>query len=154
MMFLTLLHLSGTLVCSSNGTGSSSIYSVAMVAIPDCVDNATQTDISFQNIVTLGKSRGHHHHHHGRGGGSSSPPPPPPSPPLPHLVGPYGINELYVLTCCLSVSRHEKSIMLDMMGIDCSSLLPPAVSLSTTTPTITSTSRTTRWTDRMTWSTR
>ncbi|XP_074538226.1 PDZ domain-containing protein 4-like isoform X2 [Halichoeres trimaculatus] len=86
----------GTLVCS--GTASSSIYSVAMVAIPDCVDNATQTDISFQNIMT--KSRGHHHHHHhgrgGGGGGSSSPPPPPPSPPLPHLGGPYGINEFCV----------------------------------------------------------
>ncbi|XP_041655902.1 PDZ domain-containing protein 4-like [Cheilinus undulatus] len=78
----------GTLVCSGNGTASSSIYSVAMVAIPDCVDNATQTDISFQNIMTVGRSRGHHHHHH--------PPPPPPSPPLPHLVGPYGISEFCV----------------------------------------------------------
>uniref|UniRef100_A0A8C4NQQ5 PDZ domain-containing protein n=1 Tax=Dicentrarchus labrax TaxID=13489 RepID=A0A8C4NQQ5_DICLA len=101
----------GTLVCSGNGTGSSSIYSVAMVAIPDCVDNATQTDISFQNIVTLGKSRGHHHHH-GRGGGSSSPPPPPPSPPLPHLVGPYGINEFCVFEYndpddYFDVSNHE-----------------------------------------------
>ncbi|XP_008291289.1 PDZ domain-containing protein 4-like [Stegastes partitus] len=51
-----------TLVCS--GTGSSSISSVAMVAIPDCVDEATQTDISFQNFVTLSRTRGHHHHHH------------------------------------------------------------------------------------------
>lgn len=101
-----------------------------MVAIPDCVDNATQTDISFQNIVTLGRSRGHHHHHGrggGGGGGSSSPPPPPPSPPLPHLVGPYGINELYVLTCCcvfLGVSRKitKRSILLDMMGL----ILPPS----------------------------
>ncbi|XP_070824423.1 PDZ domain-containing protein 4-like isoform X2 [Chaetodon trifascialis] len=103
----------GTLVCSGNGTGSSSIYSFAMVAIPDCVDNATQTDISFQNIVTVGKSRGHHHHHHhGRGGGSSSPPPPPPSPPLPHLVGPYGINEFCVFEYndpddYFDVSNHE-----------------------------------------------
>eukprot|EP00064_Thunnus_orientalis_P021668 superscaffoldBa00006724_g21835 len=40
----------GTLVCSSNGTGSTSVSSVTMVAIPDCVDNATQTDISFQNM--------------------------------------------------------------------------------------------------------
>ncbi|KAI3357884.1 hypothetical protein L3Q82_016264, partial [Scortum barcoo] len=100
-----------TLVCSGNGTSSSSIYSVAMVAIPDCVDNATQTDISFQNIVTLGKSRGHHHHHHDRGGGSSSPPPPPPSPPLPHL-GPYGINEFCVFEYndpddYFDVSKHE-----------------------------------------------
>ncbi|XP_074500921.1 PDZ domain-containing protein 4-like isoform X2 [Sebastes fasciatus] len=103
----------GTLVCSGNGTGSSSIYSVAMVAIPDCVDNATQTDISFQNIVPLGKGRGHHHHHHHhRGGGSSSPPPPPPSPPLPHLVGPYGINEFCVFEYndpddYFDVSNHE-----------------------------------------------
>ncbi|XP_059189163.1 PDZ domain-containing protein 4-like [Centropristis striata] len=102
----------GTLVCSGNGTGSSSIYSVAMVAIPDCVDNATQTDISFQNIVPLGKTRGHHHHHHGRGGGSSSPPPPPPSPPLPHLVEPYGINEFCVFEYndpddYFDVSNHE-----------------------------------------------
>ncbi|XP_042347239.1 PDZ domain-containing protein 4-like [Plectropomus leopardus] len=100
----------GTLVCSGNGTGSSSIYSVAMVAIPDCVDNGTQTDISFQNIVPVGRNRGHHHH--GRGGGSSSPPPPPPSPPLPHLVGPYGINEFCVFEYndpddYFDVSNHE-----------------------------------------------
>ncbi|XP_038579786.1 PDZ domain-containing protein 4-like [Micropterus salmoides] len=101
----------GTLVCSGNGTGSSSIYSVAMVAIPDCIDNATQTDISFQNILTLGRNRGHHHHHD-RGGGTSSPPPPPPSPPLPHLVGPYGINEFCVFEYndpddYFDVSNHE-----------------------------------------------
>uniref|UniRef100_A0A4W6D9W7 PDZ domain containing 4 n=1 Tax=Lates calcarifer TaxID=8187 RepID=A0A4W6D9W7_LATCA len=101
----------GTFVCSGNGTGSSSISSVAMVAIPGCVDNATQTDISFQNMMTLGRSRGHHHHHHGRGG-ASSPPPPPPSPPLPHLVGPYGINEFCVFeyndpTDYFDVSHHE-----------------------------------------------
>ncbi|XP_022622548.1 PDZ domain-containing protein 4-like [Seriola dumerili] len=99
----------GTLVCSSNGTGSTSISSVAMVAIPDCIDNATQTDISFQNIMTLGRSRGHHHHHHQ---GGSSPPPPPPSPPLPHLMGPYGINEFCVFEYndpndYFDVSNHE-----------------------------------------------
>ncbi|XP_063757457.1 PDZ domain-containing protein 4-like [Eleginops maclovinus] len=103
----------GTLVCSSNGTGSSSIYSVAMVSIPDCVDNATQTDISFQNIAPPGRSRGHHHHPHGRGGGgSSSPPPPPPSPPAPHLEAPYGINEFCVFEYndpddYFDVSNHE-----------------------------------------------
>ncbi|XP_071314909.1 PDZ domain-containing protein 4-like [Trachinotus anak] len=101
----------GTLVCSINGTGSTSISSVAMVAIPDCVDNATQTDISFQNIMTMGRNRGHHHHHHGRGGGSS-PPPPPPSPPFPHLMGPYGINEFCVFEYndpndYFDVSNHE-----------------------------------------------
>ncbi|XP_026189012.1 PDZ domain-containing protein 4-like [Mastacembelus armatus] len=87
----------GTLVCSGNGTVSTSISSVAMVAIPDCIDNGTQTDISFQNIMTLGRSKGHHrhhHHHHHHRGGSSSPPPPPPSPPL---VGPYEINEFCML---------------------------------------------------------
>ncbi|XP_029362246.1 PDZ domain-containing protein 4-like [Echeneis naucrates] len=96
----------GTLVCSSNGTRSSSFSSVTMVTIPDCVDNATQTDISFQNIMTLGRGRGHH----GRGG--SSPPPPPPSPPLPHLMGPYGINEFCVFEFndpndYFDVSHHE-----------------------------------------------
>ncbi|AWP09991.1 putative PDZ domain-containing protein 4-like [Scophthalmus maximus] len=104
----------GTLVCSGNGTGSSSVSSFALVAIPDCVDNATQTDISFQNIMTLGRSKGHHHHphnHHGRGD-SSSPPPPPPSPPLPHLAGPYGINEFCVFEYndpndYFDVSNHE-----------------------------------------------
>ncbi|XP_028265178.1 PDZ domain-containing protein 4-like [Parambassis ranga] len=100
----------GTLVCSGNASGSTSISSIAMVAIPDCVDNATQTDISFQNIVTLGRSRGHHHHHHGRGG--PSPPPPPPSPPLPPLVGPYGISEFCVFEYndpndYFDVSNHE-----------------------------------------------
>uniref|UniRef100_A0A3Q3KEE5 PDZ domain-containing protein n=1 Tax=Monopterus albus TaxID=43700 RepID=A0A3Q3KEE5_MONAL len=93
----------GMLVCSGDGTGSTSISSVAMVAIPDCIDNATQTDISFQNIVPLGRSRGHHH---GRGG-TSSPPPPPPSPPLPHLVGSYGTSELYEVELYKS-SQQEK----------------------------------------------
>ncbi|KAK5895204.1 hypothetical protein CesoFtcFv8_011819 [Champsocephalus esox] len=99
----------GTLVCSSNGTGgSSSIYSVAMVSIPDCVDNATQTDISFVNIVPPGRSRGHHHPHHR----SSSPPPPSPSPPAPHLEAPYGINEFCVFEYndpddYFDVSNHE-----------------------------------------------
>ncbi|KAF0036033.1 hypothetical protein F2P81_011345 [Scophthalmus maximus] len=111
---LHLIISSGTLVCSGNGTGSSSVSSFALVAIPDCVDNATQTDISFQNIMTLGRSKGHHHHphnHHGRGD-SSSPPPPPPSPPLPHLAGPYGINEFCVFEYndpndYFDVSNHE-----------------------------------------------
>ncbi|XP_069383731.1 PDZ domain-containing protein 4-like isoform X2 [Paralichthys olivaceus] len=103
----------GTVVCGGNGTGSTSISSVTMVAIPDCVDNATQTDISFQGIMTMGRSRGHHHHHHHHGrGGSSSPPPPPPSPPLPHLEGPYGINEFCVFEYndpndYFDVSNHE-----------------------------------------------
>ncbi|KAM3871837.1 PDZ domain-containing protein 4-like [Diretmus argenteus] len=98
----------GTLVCSGNGTGSTTVTSVTMVAIPDCVDNATQTDISFQNIMTLGRSRGPHH---GRGG-CSSPPPPPPSPPLPHLMEPYGIDEFCVFEYndpndYFDISHHE-----------------------------------------------
>nr|XP_029138002.1 PDZ domain-containing protein 4-like isoform X2 [Labrus bergylta] len=100
-----VFDLSGMLVCSGSGTASSSIYSVAMITIPDCVDNATQTDISFHNIMTVGRSRGDHH-------GSSSPPPPPTSPPLPHLVGPYGINEFCMFDYndpddYLDVSNHE-----------------------------------------------
>ncbi|KAI4824574.1 hypothetical protein KUCAC02_013077 [Chaenocephalus aceratus] len=79
-----------------------------MVSIPDCVDNATQTDISFVNIVPPGRSRGHHHPHHR----SSSPPPPSPSPPAPHLEAPYGINEFCVFEYndpddYFDVSNHE-----------------------------------------------
>ncbi|XP_068598890.1 PDZ domain-containing protein 4-like [Brachionichthys hirsutus] len=77
----------GILACGGNGTGGGS---VAMVAIPDCVDNATQTDISFRNMLTLEKIRGHQHRH-GGGGGPFSPPPP-----LPHFLGPFGVNEFCV----------------------------------------------------------
>ncbi|KAJ8017275.1 hypothetical protein DPEC_G00016140 [Dallia pectoralis] len=56
-----------------------------LVSIPDCVDNCTQTEISFQNILTLGRT-------HRRPHGNSSPPPPP-SPPLPHLMVHYNLNE-------------------------------------------------------------
>uniref|UniRef100_A0AAZ1XHG2 PDZ domain-containing protein n=1 Tax=Oreochromis aureus TaxID=47969 RepID=A0AAZ1XHG2_OREAU len=97
-------HLS-TLVCG-NGTVSSSVSSVAMVAIPDCVDNATQTDISFQNTLTLGRSRG-----------SSSPPPPSPSPPLPHLAVPYEINELYCYPCFLQEVELYKSSQQEKLGL-------------------------------------
>ncbi|XP_056130629.1 PDZ domain-containing protein 4-like [Lampris incognitus] len=98
----------GALVCSGNNGSSTTTMCVTMVAIPDCVDNATQTDISFQNILTLGRGRGHRNSR----GGSSSPPPPPPSPPLPHLVGPYGINELCAFEYdtandYFDVSHHE-----------------------------------------------
>uniref|UniRef100_I3KBW2 PDZ domain containing 4 n=1 Tax=Oreochromis niloticus TaxID=8128 RepID=I3KBW2_ORENI len=84
----------------------SSVSSVAMVAIPDCVDNATQTDISFQNTLTLGRSRG-----------SSSPPPPPPSPPLPHLAVPYEINELYCYPCFLQEVELYKSSQQEKLGL-------------------------------------
>lgn len=81
-----------TTTCSGNGSGS--LSSLTLVAVPDCVDNATQTDISFHSIMVAGRERrGHQHHHHHRHSGSS---PPPPSPPLPHLLGPHGISQLYV----------------------------------------------------------
>ncbi|XP_068195786.1 PDZ domain-containing protein 4-like [Antennarius striatus] len=95
----------GTLAGGSNGTVGGS---VAMVAIPDCVDNATQTDISFQNILTLERSRGHRHH----GGGGGPPPPPPPTPPLPHFLGTFGVNDFCVMEHNdpddhLDLSSHE-----------------------------------------------
>ncbi|XP_024915288.1 PDZ domain-containing protein 4-like isoform X2 [Cynoglossus semilaevis] len=98
--------------CGANRTGSSSLSSVALVTIPDCTDNATQTDISFQNITApAGRSRGHQHsHHQGRRGFSSSPPHPPTTP-LHHLVGPYGMNEFcmfdYNANDYFDVSNHE-----------------------------------------------
>ncbi|KAM8862816.1 PDZ domain-containing protein 4-like isoform 2-T6 [Spinachia spinachia] len=103
----------GTLVCGAKGAGGGSIYTVAMVSIPDCMDNATQTDISFQNMVPPGRGRGHHHHqlhHQGRGGSSCSPPPAPS--PLPHLEGPDGIKEFCVFEYndpddYFDVSNHE-----------------------------------------------
>lgn len=81
----------GTFGCGATGTSSSSFYSVAMVSVPNCVDSGTQTDITFQNMVAVGKSRGRHHHHHHQG---RDPSPPPPSPPPPHLVAPKGLEEL------------------------------------------------------------
>lgn len=58
--------------------------SARLMAITDCVDNSTQTDISFQNF--LGASRGSYN-------GCSSPKPPP-SPPLPPMVESYLLNDL------------------------------------------------------------
>nr|XP_040050459.1 PDZ domain-containing protein 4-like isoform X1 [Gasterosteus aculeatus aculeatus] len=55
----------------------------------DCVDSCTQTDISFQHMLTLGKSSQHPC-------GAPPPPDPPPSPPLPPLLEPYLLNELFV----------------------------------------------------------
>lgn len=58
--------------------------SARLMAITDCVDNSTQTDISFQNF--LGAGRGNYT-------GCSSPKPPP-SPPLPPMVESYLLNDL------------------------------------------------------------
>ncbi|XP_017570241.1 PDZ domain-containing protein 4 isoform X1 [Pygocentrus nattereri] len=75
-----------------------------LMAITDCVDNSTQTDISFQNFLGTGKGS--------CSGGVS--PKPPPSPPLPPLVEPYLLNELCTLEhdCAdlndyLDVANHE-----------------------------------------------
>lgn len=59
------------------------------MGMADCVDSCTQTDISFQHMLTLGKSSQHPC-------GAPPPPDPPPSPPLPPLLEPYLLNELWV----------------------------------------------------------
>ncbi|XP_037334791.2 PDZ domain-containing protein 4-like isoform X1 [Pungitius pungitius] len=63
--------------------------SAGAVGTADCVDSCTQTDISFQHMLTLGKSSQHPC-------GAPPPPDPPPSPPLPPLPEPYLLNELFV----------------------------------------------------------
>ncbi|KAM9785721.1 PDZ domain-containing protein 4-like [Neosynchiropus ocellatus] len=71
---------------------------------PDCVDSCTQTDISFQHMLTLGR---------GHPCGAPPPPHPPPSPPLPPLLEPYLLNELFVEPVyydpvdCFDVAPHE-----------------------------------------------
>lgn len=57
------------------------------MGMADCVDSCTQTDISFQHMLVLGKSSQHPC-------GAPPPPEPPPSPPLPPLLEPYLFNEL------------------------------------------------------------
>ncbi|XP_078111712.1 PDZ domain-containing protein 4-like isoform X1 [Sander vitreus] len=59
------------------------------MGMADCVDSCTQTDISFQHMLTLGKSSQHPC-------GAPPPPDPPPSPPLPPLLEPYLLNELFI----------------------------------------------------------
>ncbi|XP_076596503.1 PDZ domain-containing protein 4-like isoform X1 [Chaetodon auriga] len=59
------------------------------MGMADCVDSCTQTDISFQHMLTLGKSSQHPC-------GAPPPPDPPPSPPLPPLLEPYLFNELFM----------------------------------------------------------
>ncbi|XP_078100731.1 PDZ domain-containing protein 4-like [Sander vitreus] len=87
----------GTLACSTNANGSGSVCSVVMVAIPDCVDNATQTDISFQN------TRGHHH------GDQRGSPPPPPSPPAEEMdaINQFCVFEFNDPDDYFDVSNHE-----------------------------------------------
>ncbi|CAL8367269.1 unnamed protein product [Lota lota] len=72
----------------------------------DCVDSCTQTDISFQHMLTLGKSSLHPC-------SAPAPPNPPPSPPLPPSLEPYLLNELliepeyYDPNDYFDISQHE-----------------------------------------------
>lgn len=69
------------------GAGGGGVPVAALAAgagAGSCVDSGTQTDISFQHILTLGKAS------QPRG----APPPPPSSPPLPPILEPYVLNEL------------------------------------------------------------
>ncbi|XP_069560400.1 PDZ domain-containing protein 4-like isoform X1 [Brachyistius frenatus] len=76
------------------------------MGMADCVDSCTQTDISFQHMLTLGKSSQHPC-------GAPPPPDPPPSPPLPPLLEPYLFNELFVEpvyydpTDYFDITQHE-----------------------------------------------
>lgn len=76
------------------------------MGMADCVDSCTQTDISFQHMLTLGKSSQHPC-------GAPPPPDPPPSPPLPPLLEPYLFNELFIEpvyydpTDYFDITQHE-----------------------------------------------
>ncbi|KAK2851742.1 hypothetical protein Q5P01_008018 [Channa striata] len=76
------------------------------MGVADCVDSCTQTDISFQHMLTLGKSSQHPC-------GAPPPPDPLPSPPLPPLLEPYLFNELFVEpvyydpTDYFDITQHE-----------------------------------------------
>lgn len=116
LLFSLNVHLlcpSGTSSCMANGTSSSSFYAIAMASVPECVDSGTQTDITFQNVVAVGRSRARlHHHQHQQHCRGRSPSPPPPSPSPPHLTAPEGMGELYVLAC-LRWSRPTGSVRSD-----------------------------------------
>ncbi|XP_061128147.1 PDZ domain-containing protein 4-like [Syngnathus typhle] len=67
----------------AGSTGPPASVAPLTMGMADCVDSCTQTDISFQHMLTTGKSK-------------QSPPKPPPSPPLPGLLEPYLLNELFL----------------------------------------------------------
>ncbi|KAJ8016789.1 hypothetical protein DPEC_G00011010 [Dallia pectoralis] len=79
--------------------------------LTDCVDNGTQTDISFQHMLTLGRTSHHQ--------GGDSPPHPPPSPPLPPILEPYLLNELliepeyYDPNDYFDIAQHEVDLRQD-----------------------------------------
>ncbi|XP_017264990.1 PDZ domain-containing protein 4 isoform X2 [Kryptolebias marmoratus] len=76
------------------------------MGMADCVDTCTQTDISFQHMLTLGRSGQHPC-------GAPPPPDPPPSPPLPPLLEPYLFSEIftepvyYDPTDYFDITQHE-----------------------------------------------
>ena len=126
------------------------------MGMADCVDSCTQTDISFQHMLTLGKSSQHPC-------GAPPPPDPPPSPPLPPLLEPYLFNELWVGVQWLGLKSmpfcshiwHLKlppNFSWNTMSWIFSFLA--SWSLCTTTPLTTSISLSMRWTDRMSWNMR
>ncbi|XP_034028874.1 PDZ domain-containing protein 4-like isoform X2 [Thalassophryne amazonica] len=86
--------------------GAPAGFGPVTMGVADCVDSCTQTDISFQHMLTLGKNSQHP---------CSAPPPPdpPPSPPLPPLLPPYLLNELliepeyYDPTDYFDITQHE-----------------------------------------------
>uniref|UniRef100_G3PET3 PDZ domain containing 4 n=1 Tax=Gasterosteus aculeatus TaxID=69293 RepID=G3PET3_GASAC len=84
-----LCRLSGDPTLDLRDPVLSNILSPVTAGMADCVDSCTQTDISFQHMLTLGKSSQHPC-------GAPPPPDPPPSPPLPPLLEPYLLNELFV----------------------------------------------------------
>ncbi|XP_036801737.1 PDZ domain-containing protein 4 isoform X1 [Oncorhynchus mykiss] len=85
------------------------------VAVPggltDCVDSGTQTDISFQHMLTLGRTAHHP--------GGAPPPHPPPSPPLPPILEPNLLNELllepeyYDPNDYFDITQHEADLRQD-----------------------------------------
>ncbi|CAL1606676.1 unnamed protein product [Knipowitschia caucasica] len=74
------------------------------MGMADCVDSCTQTDISFQHMMSVGRSQ--------HPCGAPPPPHPPPSPPLPPLLDPYLLNDLfepeyYDPADYLDITQHE-----------------------------------------------
>ncbi|KAJ8411956.1 hypothetical protein AAFF_G00142230 [Aldrovandia affinis] len=86
------------------GAAGVPVAAVTASVVAGCVDSGTQTDISFQHILTLGRLT------HARG----TLPPPPSSPPLPPIPEPYILNELppiehdyYDPNDYFDISQHE-----------------------------------------------
>lgn len=71
----------------AGAAGAAGGFGSVTMGVADCVDSCTQTDISFQHMLTLGKSGAHPC-------GDPPQPDPPPSPPLPPLLEPYLFSEL------------------------------------------------------------